>query len=237
MLENQDALDNEVESICIQLEKAFSAKLACECCASPLDQRCHWCTNACGWHRCQKLQVHNAEEHVSFQSTFRWRPLTLHGGNAMDVDVCVLHMLDRVVSEKKIKTMLEDLRSNDIITNEKFKELLRLVIARTGGVIDDASVFPEANQQLIMSRADALSAAKNPEKAKDALDVLEDKLQSVWDFDTRAYWRWQDVRGQTGPPSQYTALQQVKYRMSSLASSRPLASVRANYSQHGSITS
>ena len=86
----------------------------------------------------------------------------------MDVDVCVLHMLDRVVSEKKIKTMLEDLRSNDFITEEKFQELLRLVIARTGGVLDDASVFPEANQQLIMSRADALSAAKNPEKAKDA---------------------------------------------------------------------
>ena len=109
-------------------------------------------------------------------------------------------MLDRVVSEKKIKTMLEDLRSNDFITEEKFQELLRLVIARTGGVIDDASVFPEANQQLIMSRADALSAAKNPAKAKDALDVLEDKLQSVWDFDTRSYRRWQDVRGQTGPP-------------------------------------
>ena len=84
----------------------------------------------------------------------------------MDVDICVLHMLDRVVSEKNIKTMLEDLRSNDIITEEKFKEWLRLVIARTGGVIDDVSVFPEANQQLIMSRTDALSAAKNPAKLR-----------------------------------------------------------------------
>ena len=92
VLQNQDRLDNEVESICMQLEKAFTAEAACACCASPLDLRCHWCTNACGWHRCQKLQIGVAEGSLSDPSAVRWRPSTLHVGSSHGrVRLCVAH--------------------------------------------------------------------------------------------------------------------------------------------------
>ena len=105
----------------------------------------------------------------------------------MDVDVCVLHMLDRAVSQKKIVAMLEDLQDNQILAPNKFQELLRLVLARTGAVVDVGPVFPEPNQRLILSHAAALLAARDPVKAKEALDALELKLQCLWDFETRTY--------------------------------------------------
>ena len=92
----------------------------------------------------EKLQRHDPR-------CLRWHPNTLYDRNGHDTDVCVLDMLHRAVSPTKITDMLQNLHEHNLITDDKRKNLLQIVLARTGGIIHLDPIFQESVHQMVLS--------------------------------------------------------------------------------------
>ena len=84
--------------------------------------------------------------------SFRWCPNTLYDMHGNDVDVCVLDMLHRAVSPTKIRLMLDSLLKHERLSVSRHRELLRLVMLRSGAIFDEDPVFPESTTQMVLTK-------------------------------------------------------------------------------------
>ena len=208
-----EGTETPTEYICLHLEQALqSSGAACECCKQEVSSQCSWCLRAYGWHRCRKLIDEGRKtlsDVLSDATAFRWKPHTLYNTDGHDIDACVLSMLSRAVSQKKICCMLENLLGHELIDQGKYQELLRLVLARTNAIVDSSDIFPHANQQLVLPHASNRDAQDVAAK----LRALEEKMQQLWDPANQQYDLWYNFTPQRRVPSQYLVFQQLKFRL------------------------
>ena len=126
----------------------------------------------------------------------------LHGH---DVDACVLDMVKRCAPLQNIKKMLESLREYNLLSLEKYTELVHLVAAHASGIIDVDPIFAPSVQRLILSHSELETMQTNRAHMKKELAKLERRMQCYWDAKASAYVSWQTLEPPRKVPSQYLA--------------------------------
>jgi hypothetical protein len=206
------------EEVCICLEKFFSdQKLPCTCCEEPREQRCTWCVQACGWHRCQKRCLHE-QISLSCVAAWRWKRHSLYNLQGHDIDAAVFDMLRRGDPQKKITRMLTNLHTNNLLTKEHLSELLRLVLANINAVVDSDPILSPSSQRLVLSHAELQALQETPEGIRTRLNVLEKRMQQHWDHETCSYRPWNEFQPARRVPSQYLAWRALLKRLDTPAS-------------------
>jgi len=104
--DDSHVLDQPYEETCKWLERAFSESHACKCCAEANQKdRCPWCYEATGWHRCLKY----CEDHrcaLDDPAAFRWKENSLFNINNTDAERVVIVMIKFCKPLKKMKRFL-----------------------------------------------------------------------------------------------------------------------------------
>ena len=197
--------DFSFEALCIFLERALSTSASCcSCCSGPDVSRCYFCANAVGWHRCMNCNCTD----LSDVSAFKWAKNSLYNPDGYDVDMVVLDMLEKGTNTSRIETMLGNLLSNQLVSESKHAELGRYLKARNGVAEDDglADIIT-----FLQNGTPAFAQPTREELLKELSDV-EGRLQNYWDFGTGAYKRYDEFEPPRTAPSQFLALQQLRYR-------------------------
>ena len=201
------------EELCMALETWFAQQdLLCECCQKPKVDRCTWCLQACGWHRCQ----HRCRERhltLSCIGAFRWKPYSLYHLRGHDVDAAIFDMLRRSDSQGRITKMLTNLEENGLLTHEHYEELLRLVLANINAVVDADPILAPPEQNLSLSHAELEALSQSPEYIRAKLDAVVKRMQRYWDASTASYRSWQDFEPKRPVPTQYLAYRAILKRM------------------------
>ena len=201
------------EALCIALEKFFQDQnLPCSCCDLPREERCVWCVQACGWHRCQRRCE---KEKISFScvAAWRWKRHSLYNLAGHDIDAGVFDMLRRGDSQQKVTRMLSNLEQNNLIAREHLKELLRLVLANVNAVVDADPILVPSAQRLVLSHAELQSLNSSPEGIRLRLEKLEQGMQQLWDSVSCSYKAWSDFEPARPVPSQYLAFRAILKRL------------------------
>ena len=121
------------EELCILLEQFLAAQdLTCACCEGVWGDRCSWCLQAYGWHRCQH-RCRTGGFSLSCTASWRWKRHSLYHIGGHDVDACVFDMLKRAAPKDRILQVLANLLSNQLLTQERCDELVRLITVNMKG--------------------------------------------------------------------------------------------------------
>ena len=120
-------------------------------------------------------------------------------------------MLDHARPLLTITGMLDNLLEHGQIDEAKHAELHRLVLARTGRVLDTDPLYPVPNQTTVLSHGTLRALRSDPEVLRKKAAAFERKLQLRWDDTQGSYRLWSEIPGMP-LPSQYVAFQQLKLR-------------------------
>eukprot|EP00973_Karenia_brevis_P055537 7721944-Karenia_brevis.AAC.1 len=85
-------------------------------------ERCAWCINASGWHRCNTY-CHEHNLPLSDRKAFRWKKSSLYDLNGNDIDRVVVRMLQQALPGQRIQRMLEALNEHELMSDAKLKSL------------------------------------------------------------------------------------------------------------------
>ena len=88
-------------------------------------------------------------------------------------------MLDRCAPVKHITAMLEDLFARELLPRQRYEDLLRLVLARTGAVLDTDPLTAQPNHNPVLTH-NALLLHSTPAAAQQKLDAILVKMQQVF---------------------------------------------------------
>ena len=178
-----------------------------------MENRCVYCTDACGWHRCVRYcEAKNLT--LADVDAYRWAPSSLYNLEGHDIEATVLQMLRHASSSTVILTMLKSLRENDVVSESKYTCLQKTVLANTGAVYDADPTHGRPNQSLVLSHASFRPAVTTSKAYLEAeLKKLLEKLQKVWDASRNSYRHYAEVSPSRSIPSQYLAFEQIRHRL------------------------
>ena len=191
------------------IEQSFQAHdFTCFCCEEDTTQRCPWCLHAVGWHRCLHRMEKKGLAYADPES-YVWKKNTLYH-ELHDTEVAVLAMLRQGMAREKIQEAITIMYEDGTINADKQTTLLELVQSLSGGLLDTDKVSFSANAQFIAKASQNAATHMTAEEAMHSLHQHEQKFCKLWDESSATYRRYDELGRK--PPSQYLALQQLKYR-------------------------
>ena len=206
------------EELCILLEQFLAAQdLTCACCESVRGDRCKWCLQACGWHRCQH-RCRTGGFSLSCTAAWRWKRNSLYHIGGHDVDACVFDMLKRAAPKDRILRVLASLLDNQLLAQERCNELVRLITVNMKGAWDPDPLLTPSVHKLVLSHSEFSSLCASTDTMKQRLHSLEARMQNYWDADSAAYMPWHAFDPPRRVPSQYLAYLALLKRLDDPAS-------------------
>ena len=206
-----------MEDLCRELESAFArSESLCRCCLRDLPQRCPWCANASGWHRCQHVFIEATARGIPLSyadvAAFVWCPGSLYDIKGYDIfRVCTEH-LQRGGGRTALMAMLEEQRQRGDLDQATFLQCARVVVARTGGLLDTSSAWPQPNQRYVLERGINRGGRADRETLLADLALRLKEMGNLWDSDRGEYRRYDEFQPARRPPSQLLAFEQLQYR-------------------------
>ena len=141
--------------------------------------------------------------------SYVWKKNTLYH-ELHDTDVAVLSMIRQGMTRASVQQAIKELFEAGTIDADKQTALLELVQALAGGLLDTDKVSFSANAEFIAKASQNSLSHMNVAEALTSLKQLEEKFCKVWDGGSGSYRRYDEVGRK--PPSQFLALQQLKFR-------------------------
>ena len=207
----ESAGDPPYEQLCIFLERSFCENgMVCECCDLQLEKRCPYCMHAVGWHRCCERMK---SEKLSFAdlSGFVWKRNTLYHVHH-DTEVTILNMLRQGKTSASIYAVLEQLRKDGAVAEDKCQDIEKLIQSMSGGLLDNDPINFQANAEFMAGGHAHAFSRITKEEAEQKLEMYEEKFQALWDEKSSTYLKYSEHSPPKPVPTQYLALQQLRQR-------------------------
>ena len=142
--------------------------------------------------------------------SYVWKKNTLYHDH-YDTEVTVLAMIEQGLPRIKIQDTIQTLFADGAIDEAKRNSLMELVKSLSGGLLDTDKVKFSANAEFIAKGTQNVAAGMSIPEAEAALRQREERFCKLWDEPAGAYRRYDELG--RPPPSQYLAMQQLKYRV------------------------
>ena len=201
---------NFYEEVCKWFDTSFSSSSACECCQKADQQeRCPWCFNAHGWHRCQQ---HCLQHGLSLNDpqAFRWKTHSLFNINDIDVERVFFDMLADSKPLKNIEEVLKEQMNLGNIETLRANALLKVAVARNDVIADMDPVGGPSNQSYVLSHNEF--EGKSAADLNKALTKLQMEMQQLYCEESKEMKLYSDFNPARQVPTQYLAFQQLQYR-------------------------
>ena len=142
-------------------------------------------------------------------ASYVWKKNTLYH-ELHDTEVTVLGMIRQDHPREKIQLAIQDMRKHGTIDAATETSLMELVQSLSGGLLDTAKVSFSANAQFIAKASKTAASDLTQAEAQASLQQREERFCQLWDETSGGYRRYDALA--RDPPSQYLAMQQLKFR-------------------------
>ena len=96
--------------------------------------------------------------------------------------------------------MLEERRQRGELDLDTFTQCARIVVARTGGILDSDSAWPHPNQKYILERGINRGGRIDRDSLLAELDERVEQMGKLWDLEEGVYRRFDDFQPAKRPP-------------------------------------